>query len=257
MPEPTNAEQLPDQPPEAEPGRRRLWRALMSPSRAQVTVALLLALVGFAGVTQVRTNQVDDTYAGLRQQDLIDVLNGLADTTQRAQAEIQRLEATRDDLQSDTNARQAALEQARTDADTLSILAGVVPVTGPGLRITIKEVNGSVRIGPFIDMVQALRTAGAEAMQINGEVRVVAQTAFENDTGAILVDGQRLSAPFVVDVIGQPTNLAAALRFPDGPEDQFATDGVAELTFEELTALEIEAVRELTEAQYAGGVSGQ
>jgi uncharacterized protein YlxW (UPF0749 family) len=252
MPEPTPEPSEPTQ-----SGRRRLWRALVAPSRAQVTVAVLLALVGFAAVTQVRTNQVDDTYAGLRQQDLIDVLNGLADTTQRAQAEIQRLEATRDDLQSDTNARQAALEQAQKDADTLSILAGVVPVTGPGVRITIKEVGGSVSIGPFIDMVQALRTAGAEGMQINTEVRVVAQTAFEDATAGIQVDGRLLSAPYVIDVIGEPKALAAALRFPDGPEDQFARDGVAELTFEELKALDIEAVRDLTEAQYAEGVPGQ
>jgi uncharacterized protein YlxW (UPF0749 family) len=234
-----------------------LWRALVAPSRAQVTVAVLLALVGFAGVTQVRTNRVDDTYAGMRQQDLIDVLNGLADTTQRAQAEIQRLEGTRDDLQSDTNARQAALEQAQDDADTLGILAGVVPVTGPGVRITIKEVGGSVGIGPFIDMVQALRTAGAEAMEINGTVRVVAQTAFEDGTGGILVDGRLLSAPYEVDVIGEPRALSAALRFPDGPEDQFARDDVAELTFKELQSLDIEAVRDLTEAQYAEGVPGQ
>ncbi len=99
--------------PPAEPredGRSRLWRAFSRPTRGQVVVAVLLALVGFAGVTQVRSNQVDDTYAGLRQQDLIDILNGLAGTTQRSEDEIQRLESTRDDLQSDTSARQAALE---------------------------------------------------------------------------------------------------------------------------------------------------
>ena len=62
-------------------------------------------VVGFAAVTQVRANEVDDTYAGLREQDLIDVLNGLAGTTQRAEAEIARLESTRDDLLSSTDAR--------------------------------------------------------------------------------------------------------------------------------------------------------
>ena len=71
-------------------------------------------------------------------------------------------------------------------------------------------------------MVQALRTAGAEAMQINHEVRVVAQTSFEDGTGGLLVDGRLLEAPFTVDVIGNPDALVAALRFPDGPQDQFA-----------------------------------
>ncbi len=232
-------------------GRSRLWRAFSRPTRGQVVVGLLLALVGFAGVTQVRSNQVDDTYAGLRQQDLIDILNGLAGTTQRSEDEIQRLEATRDDLQSDTSARQTALEQARKQAQVLSILAGTVPVRGPGVTITVDEVSGQVRVGPFLDMVQALRTAGAEAMQINHEVRVVAQTSFEETSGGLVVDGRILEAPFTIDVIGPPDNLVDALRFPDGPQDQFAKDDAAELTFERVPSVDVETVRDLAEADVA------
>ncbi len=226
--------------------RGRLWRALVRPTRGQLIVALLLAVVGFAGVTQVRTNTVDDTYAGLREQDLIDILDGLAGTTQRAQAELQRLEDSRDDLLSETNAREAALEAARNEVDTLSVIAGTVAVTGPGVRITIKEVAGQVRVEPFIDMIQALRSAGAEAIQVNGSVRVVASTAFQDVEGGLLIGGRILSAPFVVDVIGGPEALGAALRFPNGPADQFAEDQVAELEYDERTSLDIEAVHEPT-----------
>lgn len=242
----------PEAPPEPrEDGRSRLWRAFSKPTRGQAVVGVLLALVGFAGVTQVRTNQGDDTYAGLREQDLLDILDGLANTTQRASAEIQRLESTRDDLQSDTNARQTALEQARQQAQVLSILAGTVPVRGPGVTITIKEVSGHVRVGPFIDMVQALRTAGAEAMQVNHQVRVIAQTSFEDGTGGLVVDGQLLEPPFTIDVIGNPDGLVAALRFPDGPQDQFAEDDGAELTFQEVTSVDVETTRDAAVADDA------
>jgi uncharacterized protein YlxW (UPF0749 family) len=232
-------------------GRSRLWRAFSRPTRGQAVVGLLLALVGFAAVTQVRSNQVDDTYAGLRQQDLIDILNGLAGTTQRSEDEIQRLTATRDELQSDTSARQAALDEARTRAQVLSVLAGTVPVRGPGITITIREDSGQVRVGPFIDMVQLLRNSGAEAMQINHEVRVVAQTSFEQGTDGLVVDGRTLEAPFTVDVIGPPDNLVDALRFPDGPQDQFAEDDNAELTFEQVTSVDVETFREPVEADVA------
>jgi uncharacterized protein YlxW (UPF0749 family) len=224
---------------------------MVRPTRGQLIVALLLAVVGFAGVTQVRTNTVDDTYAGLREQDLIDILDGLAGTTQRAQAEIQQLEETRDDLLSETSAREAALEAARNEVDTLSIIAGTVAVTGPGVRVTIKEVAGQVRVEPFIDMVQALRSAGAEAIQINGSVRVVASTSFQDVDGGILAGGQVLKAPFVVDAIGSPEALSAALRFPEGPADQFAEDEIAELTYDELTSLDIESVHEPTPPEVA------
>ena len=259
MPEhdlPPRPAQEPDPEPQAaaeprEDGRSRLWRAFSRPTRGQAVVGMLLALVGFAGVTQVRSNQVDDTYAGLRQQDLIDILNSLAGTTQRTEDEIQRLEATRDDLQDDTSARQAALEAARDQAQALSILAGTVPVTGPGVTITIEDESGRVRVGPFIDMVQALRSAGAEAMQINHEVRVIAQTSFDEGTGGLFVDGRLLEAPFTVDVIGPPDSLVDALRFPDGPQDQFAEDDSAELTFEEVSSVDVETVREPVEADVA------
>jgi uncharacterized protein YlxW (UPF0749 family) len=241
----------------AAPGRGRLLRAVLRPTRGQLVVAVLLAVVGFAGVTQVRTNTVDNAYAGLREQDLIEILDGLAGTTQRAQAEIQRLEATRDDLLSETRSREAALEAARNEVDTLSIIAGTVAVTGPGVRITIKEVAGQVRVEPFIDMVQALRSAGAEAIQVNGSVRVVASTSFEDVDGGIRAGGEVLKAPFVVDVIGPPEALGAALRFPDGPADQFAQDDVAELTYDELTSLDIESVHEPTPPEVAEPQPGE
>ena len=237
-------------------GRERLLAALKRPARAQAVVAVLLAVVGFSAVTQVRANEVDDTYAGLREQDLIDVLNGLAGTAQRAETEISRLETTRQGLQSSTDSRQAALAQAQERSDTLAVLAGLVPVTGPGIRITVKEVTGEVELGSVLDTVQELRTAGAEAIQINGQVRLVAQSAFEEAVGGLTVDGTLLTAPFVIDVIGEPHTLAGSLSFPRGPADQLADDG-AEIEVEELTSLDIESVVDPAQPQYAEPAPGQ
>ena len=51
-------------------------------------VAILLAAVGFSAVTQVRANELDNTYAGYREQDLIDVLTALSGASQRAEGEL-------------------------------------------------------------------------------------------------------------------------------------------------------------------------
>jgi len=231
-------------------GRRRLVAALRRPGRRQLVVAVLLALVGFAAVTQVRDTNVDDTYAGLREQDLIDILNGLAGTSQRAEAELQRLERTRDDLLSDTNRREAALEQAQSEANTLSILAGLVPVTGPGIRITITEKTGEVKLDTIIDTIQELRTSDAEAIQFNGQVRVVAQTAFEDAEGGLLVGGTFVEPPYVIDVIGEPTTLEGALTFGLGPKYEAEEDG-AEMKVDVLRSLDIVSVVDPTQPQYA------
>jgi uncharacterized protein YlxW (UPF0749 family) len=227
-----------------------LLAALRHPSRKQLVVGLLLAVLGFAAITQVRSTQVDDTYAGYREQALIDVLNGLAGTTQRAEAELARLEQTRAELLSDTSAERAAIEQARAEADALAVLAGVVPVTGPGIRVTITEDSGQVDIDSLLDMVQEMRTAFAEAMQVNGQVRVVASTSFEDGVGGIYVDGILLEPPYVIDVIGDPATLRGGMVFPDGPVDQLERDG-ATVQIEELQSLDIESVVEPEQLDYA------
>ena len=242
--------------PEAQSGRDRLTRALLKPSRAQLVVAVLLAVVGFAAITQVRSTELDDTYAGYREQDLIEVLSGLAGTTQRAQDEIARLEATRRDLQSSTDARQAALAEAQTRADTLAILAGLVPVTGPGIRVTVEEVSGPVDIDTLLDTMQELRAAGAEAMQINGKVRIVAQSALDDAVGGVLIDGTLLSPPYVIDVIGEPHTLTGGMTFVKGPKSQFERDGQS-VEIVELKSLDIESVRDPEQAQYAQPDLGQ
>ncbi|MEJ7833029.1 MAG: DUF881 domain-containing protein [Nocardioides sp.] len=246
--------ELPDA--ETPSGRQRLLTALFAPTRSQIVVAVLLALVGFAGVTQVRDNRVDDTYSGLREQDLIDVLNGLAVTTQRAESEITRLEVARDRLQSDSSRRQEAIEQAETEAETLSILAGLVPVTGPGIRITIKEITGQASISSLLDVVQELRTVGAEAIQFNAEVRIVAQSSFEDRDGGIVVDGILLAPPYVIDVIGEPNLLSGAITFVEGPRTQLEDEG-AEVEVQERTSLDIEAVRDPEQPDFAEADPGQ
>ncbi len=233
-----------------ESGRRRVLDALRRPSRSQTVVGVLLAVFGFAFVTQVTSFGVDDTYSGYRQQALIDVLDGLSGTTRRAEAEIARLEQTREDLRDDSSAEQAALEEARRETQNLEILAGVVPVTGPGIRVTITEDTGQVDIDSMLDTVQEMRTAFAEAMQFNGQVRVVAQTSFEDGPGGIYVDGTLLEPPYVLDVIGDPHTLHGGLTFPEGPIAQLRNDG-AEVAVEELDSLDIESTVEPERLDYA------
>ncbi|WP_340540610.1 DUF881 domain-containing protein [Nocardioides sp. GXZ039] len=231
-------------------GRERLRRSLLTVSRTQLIVAVLLALVGFAAVTQIRTTEQDSTYAGLREQDLIDILNGLAGTTQRTREEIDRLTQDREALQSTTTQRQAALDRARTEVDSLQVLAGLVPVTGPGVRITITEVDGTVKVSSMLDVIQELRSVGAEAIQINGEVRIVAQSSFQEGVGGIEVDDTLVEPPYVIDAIGDSSTLAGAIRFALGPGDAIRKDG-GEVAVEELGSLDIDAVREPVDPKYA------
>lgn len=238
-------------PPPPRDGRGRLVAAMRRPSRAQAGVAVLLALLGFAAVTQVRSTELDDTYAGRREEDLIEILNGLTGTSDRARREIARLEQARSDLQSDSRARQAAIEQAEERLETLNVLAGLVPVTGPGVRVTVTGGPDGIRSDSLLDMIQELRTAGAEAIEFDGQVRVAVQSSFQQTEEGIEVDGVLLTTPVVVEAIGESRTLHDGLRFPDGPIASIEDDQGGTVDVEELEALDIETVRNLPRVDYA------
>lgn len=231
-------------------GRRRVRDALRKPSRSQAVVGVLLAVVGFAAITQVRTNDTDNSYAGYREQDLIDVLNGLSGTSTRAQAELARLERTRRDLEATSRRRAAALRAAQLQSDQLGMLAGAVPVTGPGIRVTITEGPRPVDIDSILDAIEELRSGGAEAMQFNGKLRLVAQSNVQDGVGGLEIDGQLITSPYVLDVIGDPHTLSGALSLIDGPITQLHADG-AQVKVEEEKAIDITAIRPPVSTKYA------
>jgi uncharacterized protein YlxW (UPF0749 family) len=232
-------------------GRDRLRDALRRPGRGQVVAAVLLAVLGFSAVVQVRATSEDDTYAGARDSELLALINQLSLASQRAENEIAQLEQTRNSLLNDTEARRTAVERARQQADQYGILAGTVPAVGQGVRVTVKDPTGNVGTGHLLNAIQELRDAGAEAIEINDTVRVVAQTAIrDQDTGGVEVDGQQLSAPYAIDAIGAPHTLASALNIFRGFIDDVETAG-GSVVVRQADTVEIASVREPFVPEYA------
>lgn len=225
-------------------GRRRLWHAVRHPAREQVAVAIILAALGFAATIQLRDTADESSYSGLRESELIVVLDGLTGTAEQVRAEIARLEETRADLLTESSARGAALNEATQREQSLNILAGLVKVTGPGLRVAITPGAGPVSVGALLDTVQELRTAGAEAIEFNDSVRVVAQSSFDSSEVGIELDGVLLRPPFVIDVIGDPHVLRTALNFSDGPIEILETVDGATVAVEEVSSVSVDSVTE-------------
>ena len=254
-------EQPPEQPPEPDPtpaarrqvdGRARLASSLRHPTaRGQLVAGALLAVLGFAAVTQVRSNERDDDFVGARQGDLIQYINNASLASRRAESEIAQLQETRESLGNDTEARRTALALARRQADTLGILAGTVPAIGPGIRATVTGGGTSVGSDQLLNGLQELRDAGAEVIEINGSVRVVAQTSLQDTAnGGVLVDGTTLEPPYVIEAIGDPSDLSVALDFTGGFISDVQSVG-GKVTVDELDKVEITSVSRPRQPQYA------
>jgi uncharacterized protein YlxW (UPF0749 family) len=92
-------------------------------------------------------------------------------------------------------------------------------------------------------------------MQINGTVRIIAQTSFEETSGGFLVDGQLVEAPYVLDVIGEPSTLAASLELLLGARQQLEEDG-ATVHVDQLGSIDIESVAEPEDPDFADPDAG-
>jgi uncharacterized protein YlxW (UPF0749 family) len=258
--EPTRAEPSPPTTPsgpsaqssgqEPQDGRTRLLAALRTGSRGQLVVAGLLAVLGFAAVTQVHATDRDDAYVGARQGDLIQYINNLSLASQRTQTEIAQLQETRDALRDDTESRRTALELARQQADTLGILAGTVPAVGPGVRITVTGGSAGVGTNQLLNGLEELRDAGAEVIEMNDTVRVIAQTSLSDTAGGVLVDGERLTGPYVIDAIGDPHTLSTAMDFTGGFISEVRDVG-GKVTVDQRDRVEVVSVRRPTAPTYA------
>lgn len=252
-----------ESPPTASPGPKpeksgmdRLRRAFLRPSRGQAVVGVLVGVLAFAAVTQVRLAGKDDTYANLREAELIQALNGLQAASRKAERDISDLETTRDQLRSSTQRRATALKQAQQEVQTLSVLAGTVPATGPGILITVRDPENQLSLNHLLDGLEELRNAGVEAVEINDRVRVIAQTSFEEDPDGVRVDGVVLKPPYVIDAIGSPDTLAGALQFQDGFSDDVEADG-GSVSIKKSDRIDVTVTRAPVKPRYAEAVPGQ
>jgi uncharacterized protein YlxW (UPF0749 family) len=221
-------------------------------SRAQLLIALLLAGLGFAVAVQVhstRNGSVDLT--GARETDLIGILDDLDQRQTRLQAELADLNATRVGLRTGSDAKALAESETRERIATLGVLAGTAPATGPGVVVRVTDPSGAVDSGLLLGAVQELRDAGAEAIQVN-DVRVVASTWFADGNGrnALLVDGTRISPPYVITAVADSRTVAEALRIPGGVVDSVRNVG-GSVTIAEHPTVTVSALRALKTPQYA------
>jgi uncharacterized protein YlxW (UPF0749 family) len=136
--------------------------------------------------------------------------------------------STRDRLLAATGVGQEALDRlARAEQG-----AAAVPVTGPGLLVTLANADqkatgdpvggsavpdprGQVRDGDLQLVVNSLWAAGAEAVSINGQ-RLGPTTAIRFAGEAVLVDFRPVTNPYQVSAIGNPGTLSR--RFLASPE---------------------------------------
>lgn len=218
-----------------------------APSRNTLVIAIISIVLGLAMAAVWQQNRVAPELVNARPGDLVQILDRLAVEQNRLSAELSDLERREEVLAQGATAEAVAETQAR--ADQYSILAGVVPVTGPGLEITLRDPSLSLSSVALLDLIQELRDAGAEAISIN-DVRVTVSTWFVDAPSGTLISGVTITPPYRVAAIGDPRTMEVALAIPGGFSESIrAAGGTVSITRSD--ALDILAVVPLQDPQYS------
>ena len=238
---------------------RRFRNLRIRRSRSQLVFGalgvLLCVLLGMAIVTQVRQNESGDSLETARPADLLVLLDSLQQREGSLNTEVADLQRTLQQLQASGSSDQAAIENAQSRLEALSIQIGTVAATGPGVTLTIEDNAPGVPAETMLDVINELRAAGAEALEIRGgdqqaAVRVGIDTWIVGTPGALTVDEVTLRPPYSVLAIGDPPTLAAAMNIPGGAMDSVKRVG-GTMVIQQAERVDVTALRQPKPRQYA------
>jgi uncharacterized protein YlxW (UPF0749 family) len=178
-----------------------------------VVVALFGILIGVSALQTVRDRPAQEAQRA-----------SLVDEIHRRQAHLNGMHHLLTSLQADVTREQADVtasvaEEAKLGArlTTLGVVAGTVPVTGPGVDVNVdnaadsgEDPAGVIRDSDLQLLVDGLWQSGAEAVAVNGQ-RLTSLSSIRYAGRAITVNYQSLTPPYVVAAIGDPDTLPAAL----------------------------------------------
>jgi uncharacterized protein YlxW (UPF0749 family) len=191
-------------------------------------------------------------------------LSGVWLSIQRLETEQQELKTTLAELRRDLAGRQQAvaaqtdrLQALKAELDRQQLLAGLVPVQGPGVMVTLDD--STVRIPPgadpnayiiheyeLRDIVNLLWMAGSEAVAVNDE-RLASHSSIYCVGSTVMVNNTRLSPPYSIRAIGNPRVQQDYLNNPSYLKNLKEKERLRGLLFD------VKGIANLTLPAYSGG----
>lgn len=186
--------------------------------RGAVGVTLVLAL---AGVLFVSNARISGGLEARQPQDLAHLVLAEQRRGEALATEVEELRAQVDQL---TDAEAPAVPaDDQEEALALALAAGRVPVTGPGLVVSLSDASPGAPRPDWVTnddlvvhqrdleaVINALWAGGAEAMMLQDQ-RVTSTSAFRCVGNVLYLHGRVYSPPYVVRAIGDPDELREAL----------------------------------------------
>ena len=192
------------------------WSEPWSANLVLVLIAVGALVVGFLITAGISAGRSVAELQDARKADLIALIEQRQERVDALAAHLDELRGQVAEMEEQAAAGVPALAR---DVKRVEESAGLVPVAGPGLQVTLEDATGACPSGQPQDCeiqdtdlqlaVNTLFGSGAEAVAVNGE-RIIATSAIRSAGRAVLVNYRVLTPPYEVSAVGDAEGLEAA-----------------------------------------------
>lgn len=184
----------------------------MRTGMAQLSLALIAAVIGIALVAQFRSQARPAELSSLPVAELSTRIQTLSDATRQLRAALADQTDLLTEYQTAGAQGSSALDVSREELRRIRAFSGLSAVEGQGIVV---NVTGSLDAIAVNDLINELRNAGAEALALD-EVRLTTESVVTQGPTALEVDGRPIARSFTLLAVGDPDGLVAALQRPGG-----------------------------------------
>ncbi|MDR2005633.1 MAG: DUF881 domain-containing protein [Acidaminococcales bacterium] len=189
---------------------------MFASKRSKLVVILISCILGFMIATQLKS-VANIKAAALPYQRVEDLTE-----------QLKRMEKERTDilLELEKLRMKTSDEVYAKELRRLNMYAGMLPMRGPGVSVTIDDSKVQSKPGDnpnlylihdddLLKVINELKAAGAEALSINGQ-RIIATSEIRCAGPTVSVNNVRSAPPYVIKAIGDPQTMDASLKMRGG-----------------------------------------
>ena len=210
--------------------------------RNQLTISAVAVALGLLVVVQLRAQAGNTGFAQLSSQDLTVLVANLNARNDQLRREVSTLDDELAALNENRSRGEESLDELRADLRRVRVYAGLDPVGGPGVTISI---SGPIDGSGVEELINELRNAGTEAIGAGG-VRVVTGVVVTGAPGAAAIGDARLGEVFELSAIGASDKLTGSLTRSGGVIAQLAaTEPEVTVTVTPVERIELPATTRL------------
>ncbi|MEN6462049.1 MAG: DUF881 domain-containing protein [Syntrophomonas sp.] len=201
----------------------------MRSKSAQVSMAVVCLVLGIMLAIQYRASQ-DQNYVGVRTGRDSDLTINFKKVTEERDSLAREVVDLREKL-SNVRKNDQAMADLQDELQKSNMAAGLIPVTGPGIIVTLNDSPRTLQPGEdpndllvhdedILKVANELKASGAEAISVNDE-RLVSMSEIRCAGTTILINSTKIAPPFTIKAIGDPDILQSGILIKGGYVEQY------------------------------------